>query len=1023
MSKRLKVKITLLIAVVVAGMVAMGITISTMQNNLSLESYTQEMKQQAEELPGLLKQATTDTEQNIDNYDAIYQSKAQSVAFMAQNNAGYEATNAKMVEYQDLFNVDNIMIVDRNGAVVAQAEDTKANFASSRFNLLRGVFNTNAASEAVEIDLPEENWNDRYYSAKVDDNTMVVIEQNPEEVDKLVEDSGSTASILQHLTVGQHGYVFAVSAKDYLIEYHPDEMLVGVDALDKGIDVADLESGNYSWMKLGGESLYCGVTQIDDMYYIAAVPESDMAASRNVTTGVILFAFFVVMAMVALYGVCVLCDNERRGNEEKDFALVGKFRMNKAIAKKGAVLSLVGFVAVVAIAFYMQTLFALSSESISNTDSATELEQTIQRTDDHADALRGQYDERYLNKIEVAAYILDRNPALATKADLQRLGEVLQVQYLYVFDAQGNMVATSSSYVNFTLSDDPSDQSYEFRQLLQGVDSVVQDARPDEVSGEMRQYIGVGLHDAEGNANGFAQASIHPDRLQALVDSVKIENVLDGVKVGSDGFAFAVNKNDNTIAYYPESKIQGKDALSVGMTEKQLKDGFNDYLTIAGKSYYAASVESGDYYLYVVGGEGELMAERGPLTLATALISLICQALIFLLLAFERKDAVYAQKAAVGSDSRMFDVKLPGGRVIKTESVTSRWLHKSFKWHEKTPEQKVVDAMRVMAAVSVLAIFVAVVFKDQIFGPDSLFAYILNGEWERGLNIFAVTASIMFACVAVTVATVVQRLLILLAGVLGSRGETVCRLMGSFIKYATIIGMVYYCLALLGVDTTTLLASAGILSIAISFGAKELVADILSGLFIIFEGEFRVGDIIEVDNWRGTVVEIGVRTTKVMDASQNIKVIRNSNVNDVVNMTKQSSYTWCDVGIEYSESLERVESILAKELSHIREEIPAIISGPFYKGVVSLGDSSVNIRIMVQCAESDRFQVERDLNREIKLLFDRYDIGIPFPQIVLNKPLDKRLATDEERQEASRFNREQREASKDLEVEDGDERN
>lgn len=328
-----------------------------------------------------------------------------------------------------------------------------------------------------------------------------------------------------------------------------------------------------------------------------------------------------------------------------------------------------------------------------------------------------------------------------------------------------------------------------------------------------------------------------------------------------------------------------------------------------------------------------------------------------------------------------------------------------------------------MVIVSVLAIFMAVVFKDQIFGFDSLLAYILDGEWEYGLDIFAATASIMFACVVMTVANVVQRLLALLAGVLGSRGETVCRLTDSFIKYATIIGMVYYCLALLGVDTATLLASAGILSIAISFGVKGLVSDILSGLFIIFEGEFRVGDIIEVDDYRGTVVEIGARTTKVMDASQNIKVIRNSNVNDVVNMTKQSSYTWCDVGIEYSESLERVESILAKEMAHIREEILAIISGPFYKGVVSLGDSSVNIRIMVQCAESDRFQVERDLNREIKLLFDRYDIGIPFPQIVLNKPLEKRVATDEERQEASRFNREQREVSKDLEVEEGEEKN
>lgn len=1021
MSKRLKVKIALLVAIVVVGMAAMGVTISTMQNNLSLESYTQEMKQKAEELPSLLDQAAADTEQNVKNYDAIYQSKAQSVAFMAQNNAGYEATNAKMVEYQDLLNVDNIMVVDRGGAVLAKAKDTKANFASSRFNVLRTVFDTNVASNAVEINVPEENWNDRYYSAKIDDNTMVVIEQNPEEVNQLVEESGSTASILKHLTVGQHGYVIAVSAKDYLIEYHPDETLIGSDALDKGIDVAKLENGNYSWLKLDGESLYCGVTQIDDMYYIAAVPESDLAASRNVTTGVILFAFFVVMAMVALYGVCVLRDNERRGNDEDDFTPMGNFRMNKAIAKKGAVLSLVGFVAVVVIAFYMQTLFALSSESLSNTDRATELEQTIQRANDRADTLRTQYDERYLNKTEVAGYILDRNPALANKADLQRLSEVLQVQYLYVFDAQGQMVATSSSYVNFALSDDPNDQSYEFRQLLQGVDSVVQDARPDEISGEMRQYIGVALHDAEGNANGFVQTAIHPDRLQTLIDSVKIENVLDGVKVGSDGFAFAVNKNDNTIAYYPDSKIQGKDALSVGMTEKQLKDGFNDYVTIGGKTYYAASVESGNYYLYVAGTEGELMAERGPLTVATAIISFICQILIFVLLAFERKSAAYAQKTEPEADARMFDVQLPGGRVIKTESITSRWLHQSFSWNDKTPEQKIADIMRVIGAVSVLAIFVAVVFKDQIFGSGSIFSYILDGGWERGLNIFAVTASIMFACVAMTVATIVQRLLALLAGVLGSRGETVCRLTGSFIKYATIIGMIYYCLALLGVDTTTLLASAGILSIAISFGAKELVSDILSGLFIIFEGEFRVGDIIEVDGYRGSVVEIGVRTTKVMDASQNIKVIRNSNVNDIVNMTKQSSYTWCDVGIEYSESLERVESILAKEMPKMRDTIPGILSGPFYKGVVSLGDSSVNIRIMVKCAEADRFQVERDLNREVKLMFDRHDIGIPFPQIVINKPLEKRTATEGERQDAERFNREQRESSKDFEVGEEDE--
>ncbi len=362
---------------------------------------------------------------------------------------------------------------------------------------------------------------------------------------------------------------------------------------------------------------------------------------------------------------------------------------------------------------------------------------------------------------------------------------------------------------------------------------------------------------------------------------------------------------------------------------------------------------------------------------------------------------------------------MPDGRKLRTESVASRWLGRPFKWRERDPEQKVALVVKGMGAVAVLAIFVAVLFRDQIFDSGSLFTYILDGGWEHGPNIFAFTACIMFACFSITAALIVQKLMSLLAGVLESRGETVCRLLGSFIKYVTIIGTVYYCLALVGIDTTTLLASAGILSIAISLGAKELVSDILSGLFIIFEGEFRVGDIITVGSWSGTVMEIGVRTTKVMDGSQNIKVIRNSNVSDIVNMTKQSSYTWVDVGIEYSESIERVEAILAEELPNIRKHIPELIAGPVYKGVVSLGDSSVNIRIMVQCLEKDRSAVERSLNREIKLLFDHYDIGIPYPQVVVNQPVGKKAATFGERMSAERFNREQREASEDMEADEG----
>ena len=254
MSKRLKLKLVILVGIVVAGMVAMGTWVSMKQTDLSLQNYTQEMQEEAEALPSLLAEAQDETEQNTENFDAIYQSKAESVAFMANNNTGYEATDSKMQEYRSLLDVDNIMVVSADGSIVAKADDTKADFSSTRFNRLRSVFADGKASDAVKVDSDEQNWHKRYYSAKIDDNTMVVIEQSPDELDQLIQDSGSTEAVLKNITIGQSGYLFAISAQDYTIQYHPNDALVGADALEKGFSASDLEDGNYCWVTLDGTS-------------------------------------------------------------------------------------------------------------------------------------------------------------------------------------------------------------------------------------------------------------------------------------------------------------------------------------------------------------------------------------------------------------------------------------------------------------------------------------------------------------------------------------------------------------------------------------------------------------------------------------------------------------------------------------------------------------------------------------------------------------------------------------------------
>ncbi len=155
------------------------------------------------------------------------------------------------------------------------------------------------------------------------------------------------------------------------------------------------------------------------------------------------------------------------------------------------------------------------------------------------------------------------------------------------------------------------------------------------------------------------------------------------------------------------------------------------------------------------------------------------------------------------------------------------------------------------------------------------------------------------------------------------------------------------------------------------------------------EKTYDIGDVVVIDNFRGTVTEIGIRTTKIKDAGSDIKVINNSDIRTLVNMTGDLSIAISDVDIEYSESLERVEEVIAKNLAVIKEKIPTIIDGPFYKGVASLGTSGVKLRIVAKCKEDTKFQTQRDINRQIKLIFDENNINIPFTQIVVHEPTKK----------------------------------
>ena len=178
----------------------------------------------------------------------------------------------------------------------------------------------------------------------------------------------------------------------------------------------------------------------------------------------------------------------------------------------------------------------------------------------------------------------------------------------------------------------------------------------------------------------------------------------------------------------------------------------------------------------------------------------------------------------------------------------------------------------------------------------------------------------------------------------------------------------------LGVNTMAILASAGIVGLGISIGAKDLVADILAGIAIVFEGEFRTGDIVEINGFRGNVEEIGIRTTKVMSMG-NVKVFRNSEVSGVINLTQRYSIAQVKIHVSRAESLEEVEKIFRKELTRIRRKIPQAVEPVELCGISELNHSYVLLLFQTKCRERDRVNVERMLSHELDLVMERENIS------------------------------------------------
>lgn len=648
-------------------------------------------------------------------------------------------------------------------------------------------------------------------------------------------------------------------------------------------------------------------------------------------------------------------------------------------------------------------------------------------------------------------YILDDEGnflrSVGSSKRLQEFCDKNNMESIYVFDERGHTIGTNTENWYFTISHNEEDQSYAFLNVLDGkLDYLVQEPMVSDVGTES-QFIGVAFdYYTRMGDNGETEyvSRFEYEKAQGLIDTGKKKKTEDAeeaddspeitehhslMQIGLDAeltkkilasteleYVFSSNMlkggfmvlfdatEDHVCLYSPYETRIGMKAADLEVPEKAFSgEDYYGFTRVNGVSYFQYFRYKDGYFIGTAIPEEGMFRSRMMIAVITAVTSLI---LILILsatvtLTSKEEEMLYAtmsdEEARRGINKAIFTVLLPSGREIATVSATARWDNKNIPWSQKTPEQKLMVMISGIMFILVIYVIFAVVGARSVFQEGSVIPYILSGNWDKGPNIFAFSAFMLvliFTGIAVALFRIPVRIF---SSLLGARGETIGHLLISVAKYGGALGAVFYGLYLFGVDSSSLLASAGLLSLVIGLGAQSLIKDILAGIFIVFEGEFRVGDIVTINNFRGTVMDIGLRTTKILGPDGNVKIYNNSEISGVLNMTKDASVAACEIDVEYGQDLEYVEKVLEEELPKLKKTIPAILDGPDYKGVNKLGESGVTLVIVAKCNEEDIKAVTRGLNKGILQIFYRNGINVPFPNVTIST-LDPHSSHEEERE-------------------------
>jgi small conductance mechanosensitive channel len=221
-------------------------------------------------------------------------------------------------------------------------------------------------------------------------------------------------------------------------------------------------------------------------------------------------------------------------------------------------------------------------------------------------------------------------------------------------------------------------------------------------------------------------------------------------------------------------------------------------------------------------------------------------------------------------------------------------------------------------------------------------------------------------------------------GLSGERQRARVETVGSLLRSVStfVVGLVagLTVMALVGLPLGPLLASAGVGGVAIGFGAQSLVKDFLSGIFMIFEDQYGVGDVVDTGEAIGTIEEVSLRITRLRDFDGTVWYVRNGEIVRIGNRSQGYGAAWVDIPVSYTEDIKRVLDLIREVCDAFAEDPewePKLIEPPTVLGVDSIAGQTVTVKILAKCLPGENFGVQRELRARVKAAFDANDVEGP----------------------------------------------